>query len=90
MNVGLRRESFETQVQFFNSESAQDIFCMAKSTPEVTSRVGRNPGRHGGYLIYRASVDAWPLEDDIIVQLESEAAAYQYLVMLKATLIPEL
>jgi hypothetical protein len=80
----------EAQVQFFNSESAQDVFCMAKSTPEATAGVGRNPARRGGYLIYRASADAWPSEDEIIVQLESEAAAYQYLDMLKATLIPEL
>jgi hypothetical protein len=53
-------------------------------------RVGRNPGSRGGYLVYRANEDAWPLDDDIVVQLESKAAAYQYLDMLKATLIPEL
>jgi hypothetical protein len=79
----------EAQLQFFSSESAHDIFCMAKSTPETTARVGRNSGRRGGYLVYRANEDAWPL-DDMIVQLESEAAAYQYLDMLKATRIPEL
>jgi hypothetical protein len=77
-------------MRFFNSESAQDVFCMAKSTPETSARVGRNSGRRGGYLIYRASDEAWPLEDEMVVQLESEAAAYQYLHMLKATLIPEL
>jgi hypothetical protein len=76
-------------MQFFSSESAHDIFCMAKSTPETTARVGRNPGCRGGYLVYRANDDAWPLEDEIVVELESEAAAYQYLDLLKATLIPE-
>lgn len=77
-------------MQFFNSESAHEIFCMAKSTPETTARVGRNAGRRGGYLVYRSTGDAWPLDDDIVVELESEAAAYQYLDLLKATLIPEL
>ena len=75
-------------MQFFSSESAHDIFCMAKSTPEITARVGRNPGSRCGYLVYRAN--AWPLEDEMVAELESEAAAYQYLDMLKATLIPEL
>jgi hypothetical protein len=77
-------------MQFFSSESAQDVFCMAKSTPETTARVGRNPRNRGGYLVYRANDEAWPLEDDMVVELESEAAAYQYLHMLKTTLIPEL
>jgi hypothetical protein len=35
-------------MQFFNSEPAQDVFCMAKSTPEATARIGRNSGRRGG------------------------------------------
>jgi hypothetical protein len=77
-------------MQFFSSESAQDVFCMAKSTAETTARVGRNSSRRGGYLVYRANEDAWPLDDDMIVRLESEASAYQYLDMLKATLIPQL
>jgi hypothetical protein len=77
-------------MQFFSSESAHDIFCMAKLTPETTARVGRNSDKRGGYLIYRSNGDAWPLDDDMVVQLESEAAAYQYLDMLKATLIPKL
>ena len=77
-------------MQFFSSESAHDVFCMAKSTPETTARVGRNPGNRGGYLVYRTNGDPWPLDDDMIVQLESEADAYQYLDMLKATLIPAL
>ena len=63
---------------------------MAKSTPEATARVGRNPGRRGGYLVYRANDDAWPLDDDMVVQLESEAAAYLYLDFLKATPLPQL
>ena len=79
-----------TQMQFFSSESARDVFCLAKSTPETTARVGRDSGRRGGYLVYRAGGEAGPPEDEIVVHLESEAAAYQYLVMLKATRIPEL
>lgn len=90
MNGGLRRESLEAKMQFFNSESARDIFCMAKSTPETTARVGRNPGSRRGYLVYRANDEALPLEDEMVVELESEAAAYQYLDMLKATLLPAL
>lgn len=55
-------------------------------TPAVSStpdRVKRRPQ-------HRANEDASPLEDDMVVELESEAAAYQYLDMLNATLIPQL
>jgi hypothetical protein len=45
---------------------------MAKSTPETTARVGRNPRNRGGYLVYRANDEAWPLEDEMVVELESK------------------
>jgi hypothetical protein len=47
-------------------------------------------GSCGGYLVYRANDDAWPLEDEMVVELESEASRYQYFDLMTATLIPEL
>ena len=54
-------------MQFFSSESAHDIFCLAKSTPETAARVGRNAAKRSRHLERQLSRQVVPLllEDEI-------------------------
>lgn len=75
-------------MRLFNSEAARAIFCMTGSMAEIADQSTCADFSGGGHLVYTTAGGSRPIENGIVVHLESEAAAYEYLGMLRATLMP--